>query len=407
MATTISSGPVIVAGLMMGSPNILPEYNPDAGPSITYQGDAIPDIRQAPLNKDNIKPGTVKSHLNYPYSLAVDAIPSTLSATNIAAAQHPASGTPLTLAGTSTGIATNIPMLPYGASSVVTVPIAMDFGFTTVNATAGNTTLVVADSTQFVVGQPLVVANVGNSGGTAALLTFVISIADATHIVVANAPLATNSSAACGTGNSWGALVNDTFNLTPTFAQPYVAAGAALLMNPYEGISRGVQVTGTTLTAGGAVTITGYDIYGQLQTQTLTLTSGTSTKWSTKTWKYITSVVPAFTDASNNISVGTSDVFGVVLRNDKWEYNNFYWAGAFLTASTGWTAADKTTPATATTGDVRGTIQIGTNGPLGSGASGGASNGSSRLALFTTIPMYNLTQGTPANSVPLYGVKPA
>lgn len=405
MTAETFSGPCIIGGDMYGIPGLVPEYNPDAGPSVDFQGNALIDVRYFPLNKDNIKPGTVPCEFNYPYLLSVDAVPSTLSATNIAAAQLPTSGTPLTLAAKSTGIATGIPFLPFKGSSVVTANIALDFGMQSANVTSGSKNVTVTDTTKFTVGMPVVIANVGNSGATTALLTWVTSITNSTVLVVNDAPLATNSATPIGTGNWWGNMYGNPG--ASTFAAQYLAAGAALVRDPTQGLCRGVRIVGTSLTAGGAVTISGYDFYNQPQTETLTLASGSTTQWSQKTYRYIQSVTPAFTDGSHNISVGTSDLFGFAIRNDKWEYDNIYWAGAFLTASTGWVAADTTTPATATTKDVRGTIQIGTNGPSGSGATGGASNGSLRLAIFHSQPLWNVI-GSSANlgSVSMYGVTP-
>ena len=406
MSTSLFSGPSVVAGPLFGIPGSSSPESVDFGPSITYQGDAFPDVRFN-INKDNITPGSVRSYLSYPYVLAVDAVPAALAANNIVAAAAPASGVAMTLAGKSTGIATAVPFTQLSTGTVITSNITLDYGFQTANCTAGTATVTVQDSTKFVVGMPLVIANVGNAGGTTALQTYVQSIPSATTITLYNAPLATNAAAPVGTGNYWGYLSGvppvSSFNLA---YQPFVAAGSALLWDPTQGISRGVRVVGASLVTGGTVTISGYDMYGAPQTQTLTMATGSTTQWSTKTFKHITSVVPAFTD-TGTLSVGTSDVFGLNIRNDKWEYDNFYWAGAFLTASTGWTAAVTTSPATATTGDVRGTIQLGTNGPLGSGASGGASNGTLRLALFSTIPQWNVVAATANNSVPMFGVTPA
>ena len=406
MVATILTGPDIVAGSMFGIPGSSAPESAEYGPSLTYQGDALPDIHFN-LNKDNILPGSVRSFLNYPYSLSVDSVPAALSAVNIAAAQNVTSGTAMTLAAASTGIATNIPILPFGTSAVVNGNIAIDYGFQNGNCTSGSATITVSDSGKFVIGEPLVIANVGNAGGTSALLTNVSSTPTATTITVTAVPQATNAAAPIGTGNNWSALTGGNGNSNaPIFFQPYIAAGAALLFDPTQGISRGIRITGAASGTGGTFTVSGYDIYSRPQTALITVGAGAVTGWSTKTFKIITSIVPNFTDA-HNYSVGTSDVFGLNIRNDKWEYDNFYWAGAFLTTSTGWTAADATSPATASTGDVRGTIQIGTNGPLGSGASGGASNGTSRLALFSTIPLWNLVSATPNSPNSLFGTVPA
>jgi len=402
MAASLFSGPSIIYGDMDSIPGLVPAYNLDAGPSITFQGDGIPDIRFTPINKDNILPGTVRTHLNFPYMLSVDGVPAALATANIAALANVVNGTAMTLAGASAGISPNLPLVPFKGSSVVTVPITLDFGFDTGNCTSGNTTIVVADSSIYSLGEPLVIDVVGNAGGTVPLLTNVVGITDATHIVVANAPLATNAAARIGTGNYWpmAALASLT---TPTAVQPYVAAGAGLFLDPTQAITRGLRVTGSAGGSGGNFLVSGWDIYGMPMTELITVGAGAVTGWGKKAFKYIASVVPQFTDA-HNYSIGTSDVFGAHLRNDKWEYNNFYWAGAFLTASTGWTAAVKTSPSLNNTGDVRGTIQIGTNGPLGAGATGGASDGTKRLALFQTLPLFNLTAGKVANPVSMYGV---
>ena len=95
-------------------------------------------------------------------------------------------------------------------------------------------------------------------------------------------------------------------------------------------------------------------------------------------------------------------MFGFNIRSDKYEYLNAYWNGGFLSANAGWAAA-VTTTATATTGDTRGTWQMSAIGG-GAGASATPSNGVRRLALFMTIPLYNLVGATPQNPAPMYGV---
>ena len=404
MGATFFSGPDFCLGPLLGIPGIVPEYSTDFGPGLTYQGDGIPDVRYT-TNKDNALPGTIRGHLNSPYILSVDAVPAALGAANLCAAQTATSGTPLTLAGASTGIVTNVPIYPFQSSMLVTAALGIDFGFDTINVTAGSLTATPSDMTKYSVGMPVVIPNVGNAGATAALLTYITKVS-ATTITLASAPLATNASARIGTGNMWGP--QGLSSNQPTAAQPYLAAGVGLFQDPYQSLTRGWRVVSNNAAdTGWTVKAAGYDLYGNFQTETLPVTAN-GTTWGKKTFKYFVSFVPTKSGSTaGTFSIGTSDVFGFAIRNDKWEYDNFYWAGAFLVASTGWTTADTTTPATSTTGDVRGTIQIGTNGPLGSGATGGASNGTLRMALFSTIPFYNLTQASNSNPVPLYGATPA
>jgi hypothetical protein len=194
---------------------------------------------------------------------------------------------------------------------------------------------------------------------------------------------------------------------TPLAAFPYLAGGVAGLLDPKQSIMRGVGIVSTS---GGAATlqIQGYDIYGQPQTENITA-NGATAVYGNKTWKYIQAVVPQGTDSSHTYSVGTSDLFGFVVRTDRWEYTNIFWNGTFTTASSStsgvWTGGDLTNPATSTTKDVRGTFQPSARGPSGT-PTGSAANGSIRLALFTSLPLYNVVGATPANPTPLYGQVP-
>jgi hypothetical protein len=62
--------------------------------------------------------------------------------------------------------------------------------------------------------------------------------------------------------------------------------------------------------------------------------------------------------SGSNVTVGTGDVFGFPLRADFVHEVSIYWNSAAITASTGFVAAVTTSPATATTGDVRGTYAV-------------------------------------------------
>ena len=151
------------------------------------------------------------------------------------------------------------------------------------------------------------------------------------------------------------------------------------------------------------MTVKGYDLFGQSMTETISVAAN-SVAYGKKAFKYIASVTPNKSGSSaGTFSIGTSDNYGFPVRNDYWEYNNVYVNGAFLTASTGWLAADATSPATATTGDVRGSVQVGTIGPNGSGAAGGPMDGVKRLAIFSSIALYNAINANNLSYATLFG----
>lgn len=402
MGATNFTGPVVVTGPLSGISGAL-DRSADFGPSLSYQGAGLPDIRYG-INKDNLLTGVVRAHYASPVIISVDAVPAALAANNLCGAQKATSGTALTLAAASAGISTGVP-IQTAQNTVVTANAVMDFGFCTGNFTAASANVTVADSSMFTVGMPLVCANVGDSTGATALLTYVVSITSATVIVIHTPALATNPAANIGTGNMWGP--DGLSGNIPTAAMPYIASGAGAYLDPAQAITRGWRVVSNNgADTGWSVTATGHDLYGNAQTETLAVTAG-GTTWGAKTFKAFTSFVPTNTGSTTGtLSIGTSDVFGFAVRSERWEHATAFWAGALLTTSTGYTATDKTSPATASTGDVRGTLEIGANGPVGSGASGGASDGTLRLVLMSTLSPINALRGTQDDTTPVYGVTP-
>lgn len=142
------------------------------------------------------------------------------------------------------------------------------------------------------------------------------------------------------------------------------------------------NIADTTQTA----TIFGTDFYGLPQTETITF-NGTTTVNGRKAFLSITRVSVSAALAGN-ASVGTADIFGLPFRVANRNYAITGWNGAIVTTGT-FTAADATSPATSTTGDVRGTFAV-----------PDAANGTKRLTVWIFIPDED-------TSVSLYGVTPA
>ena len=136
--------------------------------------------------------------------------------------------------------------------------------------------------------------------------------------------------------------------------------------------------------ATAVLTVTGTDVYGIPMSEAITLNGATAVSGK-KAFKTITSV--AASAAATDFFVGTGDVFGLPIRADSRNYVQTAWGGAFVTTGT-FTAAVATSPATTTTGDVRGTF-----------APADAADASKRLTLYvfvadddTQTGLYGVTQ---------------
>jgi hypothetical protein len=134
-------------------------------------------------------------------------------------------------------------------------------------------------------------------------------------------------------------------------------------------VGRAVSISGVSGGSGGTFTVNMLDIYGYPCTQLVTVAAGANTVNTLKTCKAVVSVVPNFSDA-HNYSVGTADIYGFGLLASYFGDTLINWNSAVVTANTGFTAADTTSPATTATGDVRGTY-----------ATQSASDGTKRLIM--------------------------
>lgn len=122
-------------------------------------------------------------------------------------------------------------------------------------------------------------------------------------------------------------------------------------------LSRAVTVTGVAGGTGGNFLIGGYDVYGYPLTQLLTVGAGAVSATTLKTFKFISFVIPQFSDA-HNYTVGTADVFGFPLFSQLFSSLQLRWNNAVVTAATGYVAGVTTTPSTNLLGDVRGTYAV-------------------------------------------------
>lgn len=157
--------------------------------------------------------------------------------------------------------------------------------------------------------------------------------------------------------------------------------GQALSVNlwdPTKALSRNIRIVSGGNDSGITFTVSGYDVYGYPMTETITgANAGTAS--GAKTFKYISGITHTGTVAGT-VTIGTGDVFGFPLRCDRFSNALIYWNSALITASTGFTAAVTTSPATATTGDVRGTYAVQS-----------ASDNSKRLTVYITVPPANVS----------------
>jgi len=195
---------------------------------------------------------------------------------------------------------------------------------------------------------------------------------------------------------STGATVTGARRIGPKPAVlPVGSSGLVNFWDPATVSSRAVSITsGTTTLAGITYTVVGYDVFGQPQTEAITGPGAGLTVSGKKTWKWIASVTPSATNAAT-VSIGTPDIFGFPIKVASYPYVQVYWNNVQqLTATV--TAADATSPATTTTGDVRGTF-----------TPGSAANGTIRMVAFVNIPVAGIAvTSTAALTTAMFGVTP-
>ena len=150
------------------------------------------------------------------------------------------------------------------------------------------------------------------------------------------------------------------------------------MWDPSKAIARNVRITSGGNDTGITFLVVGYDLYGYPMSEAITGASG-GVASGAKAFKYIASITPSGAVAST-ASAGTGDVIGFPLRADTFGTVMVFYNTAWVTANTGFTAAVTTSPATTTTGDVRGTYALQS-----------ASDGTKRLIMYVTPSVANIS----------------
>ena len=372
MSITALSGPVIAFGQnTIGSNPSITDYNPDLGPSLFWGGVGRID----PRPNFNYIPGQAAGQFTAGFGTSdvqtISYAPYALSTSAIAAAANVVSGTAMTLVSTnstSTGVSVSNSCTNYNTGAQVTGLLMVD-GFASFTGVIASSVLTVSSLTG-TISIGMTIAGTGVNTGT----TIVNQLTGApggvgTYTVQGDDTASSTTITAQATG-------------TTALGQPFGAPASVYLWNPQALVSRAVSVTGSSSSTGGNITISGYDIYGVPMSEVIAAPAGATTVNGKKAFKYISSVVPAFTDA-HNYSVGTTDIYGFPLRSDFFSDVAINYNAAAVTANTGYVAAVTTSPATTTTGDVRGTYALQS-----------ASDGSKRLAIRQFILPANMSSVT-------------
>lgn len=137
----------------------------------------------------------------------------------------------------------------------------------------------------------------------------------------------------------------------------YSASGGVAAWN-LAACGRAVSITsGAGSLAAVNFLVVGFDMYGQPQTELIVGPGAGLTVNGRKGFKWFLSITPSAGNAAT-VSVGVADIFEFPLRADKFSQVDIDWNSAVITSNAGFLAADTTSPATSTTGSVRGTYAV-------------------------------------------------
>jgi hypothetical protein len=116
---------------------------------------------------------------------------------------------------------------------------------------------------------------------------------------------------------------------------------------------RALQIN--TSTTARTITISGYDYYGQPMTEAITVATAGTAKSGAKAFYQIASAT--INGSATAVTIGTTDILGLPVRVfDAGYVVKVGWNNVILQNAGTFVAADMTSPASSTTGDVRGTF---------------------------------------------------
>ena len=373
MSVTAFSGPAIVFGQNPLVPN---EYNPDIGSSLFYAGAGILDPRAA----FTYQPGEAQNAPDFgwyglsdivtltavPYTSASNAI---VTSANPPAAVNGASTLALINANSTTTGVYYSSVFTRSDTGVVDSVLALD-AYASVTASATNGVLTITANSTMPVSQGMVLLSASTTvtGGT-------LGASSGVYIASQLTTTGTASSVGNGQTGTYQLSQNVTFTSgTVTLAYPTVQSCAVptnvqspsvWLWNPVALLGRVVSVTAASGATYATATVNGYDAYGFPMSEAITISAG-NTVAGKKAFKYIKSVVLSggTADTTHAYGVNTTSVVGLPIRADSGAecVVNAAASQVALTQNTtfianGFLPADRTTPS-ATTGDVRGTIDL-------------------------------------------------
>jgi hypothetical protein len=199
-----------------------------------------------------------------------------------------------------------------------------------------------------------------------------------------SAPIAPSGALASLPGSSPGQpgvplSVDPLFNIVPLASGAANLAASQVVSGALFTLAAGTGVTSTTrngitvldlgcprcIIATGAnaanaavdLKLTGFDEYWQPMTQLFSGPAGATTVTTKKAFRYL-QAASALGNTVSGVSLGTTDTIGLPHRIDGIGFFRANYNNIGITSSAGLTLADSTSPATSTTGDVRGTYAL-------------------------------------------------